>query len=260
VGKTEKAKEKMKYVSRKEMQKIDSEAIANHNIPSLLLMENAGKAIADEVRKKYTPACPIFVICGKGKNGGDGLVAARICCDYGHEVKVLLTFLSSSLDTKSDTAINLQKVKQRSKIDVIDNCSKDIFTELLTQTVEQVKQKNAKGCLTAIFIPFVLFIPIGTKVVLIDSILGIGLNKQVTGNIHDMIVEINNHYKDLDIIAADIPSGLDPDTGEPRPVAVKCNKTVTMGLPKIGFKNRASKMYTGEIVVADIGFPKQLLQ
>ncbi len=223
-------REEITYVSREEMQEIDRQAIEQHGIPSLTLMENAGKAIAEEVKKSYKTSCPIIVVCGKGKNGGDGIVAARHLYELNYKIIILWTCMRCELDSKSDTFINMTRIDKISAIITHENGN-------LSKILQTVGQKG----------------------VLIDAILGIGLDRDVNGKIQDIIVEINNlSGTRFDVIAADIPSGLDADTGLPRPVAVKCKKTVTMGFPKLAFKNPDAKIYTGEVIVADIGLPKEL--
>lgn len=91
--------------------------------------------------------------------------------------------------------------------------------------------------------------------VVIDALFGIGLNRDVTGRAADLIARMNASRRP--IVAVDIPSGLDGDTGLPRGSAVRAALTVTFGFPKMGFRNPAAKEYLGRVVVADIGYPQE---
>jgi NAD(P)H-hydrate epimerase len=91
---------------------------------------------------------------------------------------------------------------------------------------------------------------------IIDALFGIGLNRDVTGRAAELIERMNASRRP--IVAVDIPSGLDGDSGRPRRIAVRARVTVTMGWPKIGFRAREAKQYVGRLVVADIGYPREL--
>ena len=95
---------------------------------------------------------------------------------------------------------------------------------------------------------------------LIDAIFGIGLSREVKGRERALILEMNAlDPRWFPIVAADLPSGLDADTGRPLGVAVKASCTVTFGLPKAGFRAPSAREHVGELVVAPIGFPPDLL-
>jgi NAD(P)H-hydrate epimerase len=96
----------------------------------------------------------------------------------------------------------------------------------------------------------------GARVV-VDALFGTGLRRPVEGEIAVVIRALN--ALDVEVVAVDIPSGLDADTGRPQGVAVKATLTVTMGLPKIGFKSKGAERFTGRVIVADIGYPPELV-
>jgi NAD(P)H-hydrate epimerase len=211
----------MRHVTREEMREIDRRAIEEHKIPVETLMENAGKAVADLVEERASRVCPIVAVCGKGNNGGDGFVAARLLAKRGFEVEVLA--LQDSYDPESATGRNWLAIRE----------SLDF--------VGRIKNR-----------PMALYI---------DAIFGTGLSRPVRGAERDLIRELNGLDKRwFPIVAVDIPSGLDANTGHPLGVAVEAVATVTMGLPKAGFRAPEARKYLGELVVAEIGFPRELLQ
>jgi NAD(P)H-hydrate epimerase len=217
----------MKYYSIEEIQKIDKLVTEKYGIPSIILMENAGRTVADEVKNilKYyneqvNKVC-ISVICGSGKNAGDGFVAARYL--YNTYQNLILFHINNIDDYKGDVLINLNIIRKLGiKIYKINN-------------LLNFKSKILKSD------------------IIIDAIFGTGLNREVTGIYKDVINIINKSKKF--IVSIDIPSGLNGDTGKPTGIAVKSNLTVTMGYLKKGFKNPEAKKFTGKIVVADIGYP-----
>lgn len=249
----------VRYVSREEMQEIDRNAIEKHGIPSLTLMENAGRAIAEEIKKDNPLGTPVIVVCGKGKNGGDGFVAARYLHDFVYDVTVILTFPVDELDPNSDSAINLQRIKDLPRISIFKNV--DALTVLSAELMLKTTAKpDPDFSLDFLGIGFPVCVSSSSpvpKIVLVDAIFGTGLNKDVDEEIQAIIGKINQYSgTSIDVIGVDIPSGLDADSGIPRPVAVMCKKTVTMGYPKLAFKNPEAKIYYGEVVVADIGLPR----
>ncbi|MBI4565294.1 MAG: hypothetical protein HY716_11430 [Planctomycetes bacterium] len=102
---------------------------------------------------------------------------------------------------------------------------------------------------------------VAPRAVIVDALFGTGLNREVTGEARAMIEAINAlDRSEHPVIAVDVPSGLDADTGRPLGAAVRATVTVTMGLPKVGFRTAEAEEYLGEVVVADIGHPPDLLR
>jgi hydroxyethylthiazole kinase-like uncharacterized protein yjeF len=210
----------MRYVTREEMQEIDRLALEKHGISVEALMENAGRAVADVVEERASKACPVIAVCGKGNNGGDGFVAARLLADRGFEVEVMA--LQNSYDESTATGRNWARARER--------------------------------------LDFVGRFKTRPMAVILDAILGTGLTRPVVGREKALIDEMNRFDpRWFPIVAVDIPSGLDANTGKPLGIASRATVTVTMGLPKIGFRSPGAKDYLGELVVADIGFPPSLL-
>jgi NAD(P)H-hydrate epimerase len=211
----------MRHVTREEMQEIDRRAVEEFGIPVETLMENAGRAVADAVAERISPACPVVAVCGRGNNGGDGFVAARLLAERGYEVEVLA--LGKSYDPSTATGRNWERVREA--------------------------------------LPFVGRLKTRPMAVLVDAIFGTGLSRPVEGRERDLIREMNAlDRRWFPVVAVDIPSGLDANTGKPLGAAVEASATVTMALPKAGFKSAEARRHLGELIVADIGFPPALLR
>lgn len=217
----------MVVLTAEEIQRIDRLTTEKFYIPSYTLMENAGKGIADYItsdRELSKLAAAAVVICGTGRNAGDGFVVARYLFIKGKAVKVV-KFNPDAAYT-GDTAQNLKILRALNKVPIFD---------ISPSTMEDIKRIVHSADL------------------LIDAIFGIGINKRVEGIFKDVIMEMNNSKKC--VVSVDIPSGLHPDTGEPMGIAVAASHTLTVGFMKKGFLSAEAKKYTGKIYVIDIGYP-----
>ena len=206
----------VKTVSVLEVQELDRRTIEDIGVPSIVLMENAGRRVSevaiDMVRE--LSGTRIAVFCGTGNNGGDGFVAARYLRNQGMDVKVYIAGEKSRI--KNDPFTNLK---------ILKNLNADI------RDVSSAKEIEAD--------------------LIIDAIFGIGLRGEVKGSAKEIIVDLNK--KSTPIVSIDVPSGLNADTGEVLGVAIKAAKTVTMQFPKKGFTLNKGPECVGEIVVADVG-------
>ena len=218
----------MKGIRVAEMRRLDEAATREYAIPSLLLMENAGRSVCDLVSREYEP-CKVLVLIGKGNNGGDGLVVARHLANRGYKVEVAL--LEDPSKFKADPLLNFTMVRKM-KIPRMQ------ISE--TATEEEVLTLCRKADLV------------------MDAIFGIGLNSPVGGVFETVIRALNKSGKP--VVSLDVPSGLDGDTGWVHGVAVKAAWTVALALPKAGFYENEGPQHTGEIEVVDIGLPRELLQ
>lgn len=211
----------MRYVTADEMRRIDYDAIENRGVKALDLMEKAGRALAEEVTK-ITKLGEVAVFCGYGNNGGDGLVAARYLSRAKYSVIVYMAgndkMFSRETETNYYTLLNMG-------VPIVHITEKNNLSEL--------------------------FIGISRPSVVIDAIFGIGFHGGLDLFYFNLIENINN--MNAPIISADIPSGLDADSGHALPLAITAARTVTFGYPKKGFQNPSARQFTGEIVVADIG-------
>jgi hydroxyethylthiazole kinase-like uncharacterized protein yjeF len=228
-----------------QMQRIEQQAITRLGMSVLMLMENAGRAVAETVRlvsaerrvegsgKRFTPdrrtAHPpfrIIVLCGSGNNGGDGVVAARYLKGWGYPVRVW--WVKNPKHWEGDVAWHYQLAKR------------------VGVPFEPFAAKTARQHL----------FELGKSNLVIDALLGTGTRGEIRGLYREAIECINAVHRT--VIAVDIPSGLDADSGKPSGVAVKATWTVTMALAKKGLLQRRAKPYVGRLIVADIGIPLSL--
>mgnify|MGYP001562106457 FL=1 len=222
----------MLKVTVDQMREIDRRTIEEYGIPSIVLMENAGRQASEAAKKmlgKDLAKKKAVIICGKGKNGGDGFVVARYLLNWGANVHAFLLGDVSSL--AEETLINFQILKK---------CGIEI---------DEVKTLNEiKGIDNAL----------KSAELVIDAILGIGVRGEVKSPLKDVIELVNSSGKQ--ILSIDIPSGLDGNTGDVLGVCVKATATVTMGAAKKGFFLKDGPRHVGELTVADIGIPSVLLK
>ncbi len=207
------------------MRAIDSAAIAR-GIPSLDLMERAGTAVA-EVALGLGEAGPIVVLCGPGNNGGDGLVAARVLRDRGRDVEAILLALPDKLSP--DTAVNHRRALEAGvPIEVVAD---EVGLDLLASRLARAG-------------------------LVVDALLGTGSRGAPRGLIGAVVRLISSARV---VLAVDLPTGLDSDTGQAPGPVVRAHATVTMGLPKLGMLVHPGCVLVGELTVADIGFPSDLV-
>lgn len=208
----------MQYLTVQQMREADRRCIEELGIPGVVLMNNAGSAVFKELEPG-----PVTIICGKGNNGGDGFVVARLALVSGWDVKVLLLAEPSSM--RGDAEIFMKAYLRLGG--TMFNCLDD-----------KVVQDKING--------------INETETCVDALLGTGTKGEVTGLLR---TAIENMGRLKNIISVDLPSGMNADTGEICGVCVHARKTVTFQYPKIGFKNPSAKEYLGELIVADIGIP-----
>lgn len=211
-------------LTRDEILTVEQKTEEVYGISRLILMENAGRTLAEIVRKasrkKYKKIC---VVSGKGNNGGDGFVTARYLFNTGLDVKVIITNPPEEFSALSFTNYKIL-------------CKMEIDTFLLNT--------NRDRCISII----------KEADITVDAILGTGIKGRVTGVAEEAISLINEYGRF--VICADIPSGLDADSGIVHGKCVKGNITVSFGFAKKGFYINSGPEYCGKIVVTDIGFPR----
>src|SRR5687767_3591737 len=195
----------------------DSWAIEERGIPSLELMETAGQAVA-EAAAEVSGTGPARVVCGKGNNGGDGLVAARELAGTGYETQTLLLWPPEELS--DDARVNLERLP--------DGAARHIEAGALAEALE------------------------GSGVV-VDAIFGTGFSGAPRAPADAAIEAIN--ACGAPVVAADVASGVDASTGAAAGVAVEADVTVTFHGTKIGHWVAPGKWLTGELQVAEIGIP-----
>lgn len=218
----------MKTVTARQMQELDQRAIREYGIPSLLLMENAGRGVAELIFHHFKGR-KVTVFAGKGNNGGDGLVAARHLHNRGFSVYVLLFAQPENL--KDDPAVNFRII------------SKMKIPYLVVEENSTISD----------------FLPAVEKTdVIIDALFGVGLERPVGGIYIEAVKAINQAGRN--VVAIDLPSGLNSDTGEILGAAVKASLTATLGIPKQGLFQGEGPKLAGKICVVDIGLPKELIR
>jgi hydroxyethylthiazole kinase-like uncharacterized protein yjeF len=221
----------MKVANAEQMQELDRKAIETYRIPGIVLMENAGRGAAEVISKAFPDIQKrkIAIIAGKGNNGGDGFVIARHLLNQGVSVKVFVLTEPKSL--RGDAETNYQ-IFSRMKGEVISLPS--------SKDYQKVKKDLEKFDL------------------LIDGIFGTGLDAEVRGYYREVIDHLNSLQKP--IVAIDIPSGLDANTGKPLGIAIRASLTITFGLPKVGHLLSPGVDYVGEVKIVDIGIPRSLVE
>lgn len=235
-----------RVVTAAQMQEIDRRASAEHGISAEALMENAGRAVAEETLSyleselRRAPAeCFVLAACGRGNNGGDGLAAARHLKEKGVPVQAWIAAPKRDLSRRGGrptsggygelVRLNLDRARQAG-------------VEVLT--ADEDLERMAGECLRAS--------------VLIDALLGTGSQGKPLGTVQKMIQAMMKSKRP--ILAVDIPSGINADTGYHSGVFIQAAWTFTLGLPKAGLMATHAKRYVGELKVIDIGFPKRLLE
>jgi ADP-dependent NAD(P)H-hydrate dehydratase / NAD(P)H-hydrate epimerase len=220
----------MKVVTAKEMQELDRRAEAEYGISSLILMENAGAGAVREMERHF-PALyrsRVAVVCGKGNNGGDGLVVARHLANRGATVQAIL--LAKKDELKGDAAINLG-IAQKAGIPL---------AEVVTARDLQGRRET-----------------LATSDAIVDAILGTGLTGPARGIAAEAIQTLNKLGRPL--IALDLPSGLGSDDGRVHEPCIRAQLTLTFALPKRSLLLYPAAQCAGEVRVVDIGIPRVLL-
>ncbi|MDP8266998.1 MAG: NAD(P)H-hydrate epimerase [Candidatus Aceula meridiana] len=217
----------MKFFTAAQSQKLDTLVIDGLGIPSIVLMENAGRLAAEACAKilKKAEGKRVCVFCGQGNNGGDGFVVARHLFNEGLKVKVFL--IGSIAKLKNDPLLNYKILKK------------------LKCPIKSIKGVN-----------FEVLRNIKKSELIVDAIFGIGLNRDIGEPYKGIIESINKAKKK--VVAVDVPSGLDSTTGKIFGVCVKATQTITFAVLKKGFSKNQGTKFSGRVVVADIGIPKAL--
>ncbi len=228
----------MRPLSQIEIRNVDQSAIEHYGIPGVVLMENAGRGCSQVVQKNWTTGS-VVICCGKGNNGGDGFVLARYLENSGWAVKVRLATMPESVT--GDAAVFLSAV-QRSGIDV-----RTVLTGSASTTWGESE------------IPWAEFArELSGADLVVDALLGTGLMGAVRSPYSEIIEAINAAGQP--VLAIDLPSGIDCNTGRPFGGAIRATRTATLAAPKLGFENVAIQAYTGPIEVVDIGLPLALVR
>ncbi|GBE32995.1 bifunctional NAD(P)H-hydrate repair enzyme Nnr [bacterium BMS3Bbin05] len=210
----------MKVVTADQMRSIDGRTIKDFGVSSSVLMERAGEAVAERITDIFEKK-PVVIISGGGNNGGDGIVAGRILSNRGWDVRGLLLIKEDRL---SPDCLSQYRIAKDMRLNIE-------FRDKITAT--DIRHS-----------------------IIVDALLGTGLNKPVQGSLLSAIIAING--SDSPVISVDMPSGISSDSGQILGQAVNADYTVTFGLPKIGHFLHPGADCTGKLFVEDIGFPSFL--
>jgi NAD(P)H-hydrate epimerase len=221
----------MAILNRAQVRDVDRRAIQDYGMSGLVLMENAGRGVATTLLRLLdgSTAKPVTIVCGKGNNGGDGFVIARHLDNAGVQVRVLL--LADAKQLTGDAAANCA-ILQKAGF-TIDEFREPFDAARFDQAI------------------------LGSAW-LVDAILGTGAIGEPKSPLADAIDRMN--ASNIPILAVDLPSGLDCDTGLPAGHTIRAQQTCTFVAYKPGFFMPAAKPFVGEIEVTDIGVPRKLLE
>lgn len=217
----------MRPLTRAQVREVDRRAIEDFGLPGIALMENAGRGAAAVLHER-APQSRVGVVCGKGNNAGDGFVIARHLANLGHDVRLLMA--CDPADLRGDAAINWH---------VVDRM------RLPTARLEAAAQSDWERALA------------GTDWI-VDALLGTGAVGPPRGAIATAIAAVNAvaGRGDIRVLAVDLPSGLDCDSGLVAEPCIRADCTATFVAPKVGFETPAARGLLGEVQVVDIGAPR----
>jgi NAD(P)H-hydrate epimerase len=215
----------MTRLTRQQVREVDRIAIERYRVPGVVLMENAALAAADVACDMLDDDCvgEVLIACGGGNNGGDGLAVARHLHNRGADVSVALTIDPAKF--KGDALINWRIVEA-------------MGLRVAPATPESIRHTKA--------------------VLLIDAVFGTGLSEAPRDPFPSLVAAIEQSR--VPVLAIDIPSGLNCDTGEPFGPCVRATRTITFVAEKAGFASPAAQPYLGRVTVGDIGCPREAIE
>lgn len=218
----------MKLATAEQMRQCDQLAITRFGVPGVVLMENAGRGTVESMVRRYGPLAGkvISIFAGPGNNGGDGLVIARHLLQHGARPQVFL--LVNPETVTGDAAINLNAVR-----------------ELPIPLVPLLSEANLRDAEPEL----------ARSRLVVDALFGTGLTREVAGHFAAAVRRINR--LGCPVVAVDVPSGLNSDSGQELGVAVHADVTCTFGLAKPGIMMQPGAQFAGMVEVVDIGLPAE---
>src|SRR5258706_12728981 len=220
----------MRVLNAAQMKEADRRTIEDIGIPSLVLMENAGRQAVAAMEAMYGDLLErqVAVLCGRGNNGGDGFVVARTLLQRGVDVSVFL--IGRVAEVRGDARTNLEILGH------------------LGLTVVEISDSQAWE---------LHFSEIGDCTLIVDAIFGTGLNAPLSGLLETVVADVNG--SGISIVSIDLPSGLSADSHEPIGDSIEAGLTVTLAAPKLPLVLPPAEMRAGDIVIADIGIPSDVI-
>jgi NAD(P)H-hydrate epimerase len=213
------------------MREAERRTIEEVGIPSLVLMENAGRQVVAAIEAVHNDLIErnVAVLCGRGNNGGDGFVVARTLLQRGVDVSVFL--IGSVTEVKGDARVNLEILGR------------------LGLTVVEIADSQAWE---------LHFSEISECTLIVDAIFGTGLNAPISGLMETVVADVNG--SGIPVVSIDLPSGLSADSHEPIGDSIEAGMTVTLAAPKLSLVLPPAETRAGDIVIADIGIPYDVIQ
>jgi NAD(P)H-hydrate epimerase len=221
----------MRVLNAAQMREADRRAIDGLGIPSLVLMENAGRQVVDAMEASLGDLgeARVAVLCGRGNNGGDGFVVARVLHQRGADVRIFVAGAAAEL--RGDARANF-----------------DILGRLGIGVAEVPDEEAWAGCAPTV----------EACDVVVDALFGTGLTKALAGLASRIVTDVNR--MDVPVVSVDLPSGLSADTHEVIGPCVEATLTVTFAAPKLPLVLWPAAQSAGDIVVADIGIPREVVE
>jgi ADP-dependent NAD(P)H-hydrate dehydratase / NAD(P)H-hydrate epimerase len=220
----------MRILNAAQMREADRRTIDDIGIPSLVLMENAGRQVVAAIEAVHSDLVErkVAVLCGRGNNGGDGFVVARTMMQRGIDVSVFV--IGRVAEVRGDARINLE-ILGRLGITVVEIADSEAWELHFTE--------------------------ISDCTLIVDAIFGTGLNAPLSGLMETVVADVNGAA--IPVVAIDLPSGLSADTHEPIGDSIEAGMTVTLAAPKLSLVLPPAETRAGDIVIADIGIPGDVI-
>jgi NAD(P)H-hydrate epimerase len=216
----------MKVLTAAQMREVDRRTI-EMGVPGIVLMENAGHRVVEFLAETFAPlsAHRVVILCGKGNNGGDGMVVARQLSIRLRPQALHVVLAAAPVDLKGDALANYQMLRA---------CGVPVAAEIAPE--------------------------MRAATIVIDALLGTGLQGPVTGPMVEWVREVNHGFPLAKVVAIDIPSGLESDAAVTASVTARADYTVTFTAPKIGQVLAPNCFRVGRLRVAPIGSPASLVE
>jgi NAD(P)H-hydrate epimerase len=221
----------MRILNAAQMREADRYTTEDIGIPSLVLMENAGRQVVAALEAAYESRLEgrIAVLCGRGNNGGDGFVVARTLLQRGVDVAVFV--MGTVADIRGDARVNL-----------------DILGRLGVTVVEVSDEQTWE----------LHFSEVSQCSLIVDAIFGTGLRSALGGMMETVVADVN--ASGIQIVSIDLPSGLSADTPHLIGDCIDASMTVTLATPKLPLVLPPGEAHAGDVVIADIGIPTEVLE
>jgi ADP-dependent NAD(P)H-hydrate dehydratase / NAD(P)H-hydrate epimerase len=220
----------LRVLNSVQMREADRRTIEEIGVPSLVLMENAGRQAVAAIETMHGDLLEgsVSVLCGRGNNGGDGFVVARTLAQRNTDVSVFL--VGRVADVRGDARVNLEILGRLgvTVVEIADGAAWELH-------LSQIRDSS----------------------LIVDAIFGTGLNAPVSGLVETVIADLN--ASGIPVVSIDLPSGLSADSTDPIGPSVEADTTITLAAPKLPLVLPPAEAHAGDIVIADIGIPSSVL-